>query len=470
MLCILHGVYMKFYNRKNELKILEMAVKGKGTRVIIIRGLRRIGKTRLVLESLKGVRHIRVFIPKDKTPESFLIDAAKEYNIPVFTKLRDFLLYIFEKYEFVFLDEFQNFEHMDKSVFSELQYIIDNYKAESKNLCLFISGSSYSMLKKIFFDYAKSLYGRKDFEMPLFEFDAVTVSTILGDIGIKDIEDSVKFWSIFGGIPKFYELLESMRIKSFDEFIDIFYIQNFKSLLEEGRSILVSELGGDYKTYFTAMEAIASSKTKISEIAGFFGNNINSANRYLDILIKEYNLVRRNLPLIGRGGRVSRYSNKSNFFDFWFNFVHKYYDAYDLGKFEKIKENFKDNFNSYIGKKFEAFAADFLKINSPFEFTDIGRQWGKIPKEAKEGNVYEIDIVGLNEKTREILFVECKWSDLKEKEARKILEELKEKSKFVEWESKKEYFGIIGKKVLGKENLKKEGFFVFDLEDFEKML
>ena len=117
---------MKFYNRENELKILEMAVKGKGTRVIIIRGLRRIGKTRLVLESLKATRHIRVFIPKDKTPQSFLIDIAKEHSVPVFTKLKDFLLYIFEKYEFVFLDEFQNFEYMDKSVFSELQDIIDN--------------------------------------------------------------------------------------------------------------------------------------------------------------------------------------------------------------------------------------------------------------------------------------------------------------------------------------------------------
>ena len=261
-----------------------------------------------------------------------------------------------------------------------------------------------------------------------------------------------------------------MRIKSFDEFIDIFYMQNFKSLLEEGRSILVSELGGDYKTYFTVMEAIAGSKTKLSEIAGFFGNNINSTNRYLDLLIKEYNLVRKSSPLIGKGERVGRYSNKSNFFDFWFNFVHKYYDAYDLGKFEKIKENFKANFNSYIGMEFEGFAADFLKLNAPFEFTDIGRQWGKIPGKPKGKNTYEIDLVGLNEKTREILFAECKWADLTEKQARKFLDELKEKSKFVEWERKKEYFGLIGKKVLGKENIRKEGFFVWDLVDFEKML
>ncbi len=461
---------MKFYDRENELKILEKAVKGKGTRVIVIRGLRRIGKTRLVLESLKGVEHIRIFIPKDKTPESFLADIAKEHNIPVFTKLRDFLMYIFEKYEFVFLDEFQNFEYMDKSVFSDLQDLIDRYKTSDKGLCLLISGSSYSMIKKIFFDYAKALYGRKDFEIPVFEFDSPTVSTILKDIGIKNVEDAVKFWSIFGGVPKFYELLENMRIKSFGEFAEIFYIQNFKSLLEEGKSILVSELGGDYKTYFTAMDAIANSKTKISEIAVFFGNNVNSTNRYLDLLIKEYDLVRRSVPVIGRGSKIGTYFNKANFFDFWFNFVHKYHDDYDQGKFEIINENFKVNFNSYVGRKFEGFAEDFIKSGLvPFKFTDIGRQWGKIPNAPKGENEYEIDIVGLNDQAKEIFFCECKWSDLKEKEARQILEELKEKSKFMEWERKKEYFGLVGKKILGKEALRKEGFFVFDLEDFEKL-
>ena len=73
----------------------------------------------------------------------------------------------------------------------------------------------------------------------------------------------------------------------------------------------------------------------------------------------------------------------------------------------------------------------------------------------------------MDENEKEALFVECKWFNLAEKEALKILEGLKEKSKFVEWERKKEYFGLIGKKILGKENLRKEGWLVFDLEDVE---
>ena len=89
---------MKFYNREPELEILNKIIKGKYTRMIVIKGFRRIGKTRLVLESLKQEKYIRIFIPKDKTVGSFLSDISERYNIPLFTRTKDLINYIFEKY------------------------------------------------------------------------------------------------------------------------------------------------------------------------------------------------------------------------------------------------------------------------------------------------------------------------------------------------------------------------------------
>src|SRR3989344_6991146 len=172
---------MKFYDRESELELLEKVIKGKGTCIVVIRGFRRIGKTRLVLESLKGKEYLRIFVPKDKTPTSFLIEVSEKYNLPKFTTLRDLINYIFDRYELIFFDEFQNFQYIDKSFFSELQDIIDEYKRKSKKLCLFISGSSYSLLKKIFYDYATALYGRKDLEIFLFELDIKTIMRIFSD-------------------------------------------------------------------------------------------------------------------------------------------------------------------------------------------------------------------------------------------------------------------------------------------------
>ena len=105
----------------------------------------------------------------------------------------------------------------------------------------------------------------------------------------------------------------------------------------------------------------------------------------------------------------------------------------------------------------------------PINFTKLDRQWGTVPNATKGENTYEIDLVGIDDKTKQVLFIECKWSDLTESQARKVLEELKEKSKFVEWQRKKEYFGLIGKEIVGKEKLRKEGWLIWDLADFEKV-
>ena len=49
-----------------------------------------------------------------------------------------------------------------------------------------------------------------------------------------------------------------------------------------------------------------------------------------------------------------------------------------------------------------------------------------------------------------------------------ILAELKNKSRYVDWNlnKRKEYFGVIAKKIADKESLRKEGHIVFDFDDF----
>ena len=94
----------------------------------------------------------------------------------------------------------------------------------------------------------------------------------------------------------------------------------------------------------------------------------------------------------------------------------------------------------------------------PFIFTKLGRWWHQDK---------EIDLVALNEDTKEIVFVEVKWSDLRIKETRRIVTELKKKSEFVDWNKgeRQEHFGLIAKRVEGKEKLRGEGDLCYDLED-----
>ncbi len=77
--------------------------------------------------------------------------------------------------------------------------------------------------------------------------------------------------------------------------------------------------------------------------------------------------------------------------------------------------------------------------------------------------------MALNANTNDIFFFECKWKELKETAASNILEDLKLKSKSVGWHQndRKEYFGLIARKIENKDKLKANGYLVFDLTDFK---
>ena len=129
--------------------------------------------------------------------------------------------------------------------------------------------------------------------------------------------------------------------------------------------------------------------------------------------------------------------------------------------------------NAYLGKKFEKLVITLIKDNLLLKsknFDKIGSQWGKFEGENSK-NTYEIDILGLNEKTKEAVFGECKWKN--KVNALKIIKELEEKTGYVDWnkESRKETLVIFAKsfsKRISEFNGKK--VLCFDLKDIRKEL
>lgn len=469
---------MKFYNREKELELVKTLLRSEGTTFIVVKGLRRIGKTSLILESLKGKKFANIFVPKDKTTSLFLEELSHELEIPLFSRLIDLFRYIFEKYEIIFIDEFQNFYNMDKSAYSDIQKLFEELKRKKKRISILVTGSSYSLIGKIFSDYAKALYGRKDLEITLEELSIPTIRKMLSDLGIKDIEEQIKFWSVFGGIPKFYELVEKFPSKSFDKIMELFYSQ-IKSLVSEGNSILISEFGSSYKIYYSVMEAIAQGKTKLSEISTAFKDNPIVTNRYLDIMRREYNLIAKMTPITEdvRKSKQGIYIIKNNFLKFWFAFIKRYENYYEQNRSQELFDIFNREFSSFVGMAFEDFCLEAVKkINfKGTSFIKVGRQWGKILGAKKGRNAYEIDICALNDENKEILLGECKWKN--DINPIKIMKELKEKSQYIRWacNERKEHYVVFAKSFKNKDikkikkELNLENVYLFDLKDIEKL-
>jgi len=65
-----------------------------------------------------------------------------------------------------------------------------------------------------------------------------------------------------------------------------------------------------------------------------------------------------------------------------------------------------------------------------------------------------------------------KWSSLGKRDADRIMRDLRRKASLVQWHSqdRKERYGIIAKKIKGKEQLREKGIHAYDLEDIEELL
>ena len=467
---------MRFINRKKEIDILE------DTRVlskrklfsIAIWGLRRVGKTRMMLEFMKDT-DMYFFVNKDKTSFS-LLDEYEIYlrNAKIINELEklnswdDFFKVLFERYEgIVAFDEFQNFLSVDISVFGTLQKYIDLNEGK-RGLLFFFTGSTTGLIKKLFLDSKQPLYGRIKRQMHLKPMSFENIIDMCGELDIAELSDIIKLYAVAGGYPRYYIALEDENLKnvSFENIIDRFFFVENAVFEDEVMSILSLEFGKRSGVYYDILTAVASGCTRISEIASFLRKKETDLTRQTYELVHHFNILNYDEQVIGN--KKLLYIDHP-LMDFWFRFFYKNISDYKRRN-PTFVENTKNNINNHVGRRFEIICREFLinKDKIPFKYHTVGRQWGKIKGALKGQNTYEIDIVALNSDSKDILFVECKWKHLTLNQAGKILLDLQEKSKFVDWNNnvRKEHFGLIAKKITGKDKLRVKGFAVFDLDDF----
>src|SRR3989344_3735263 len=455
---------IQFIGRTKELKEIKNL---KVNFFLVVKGRRRIGKTLLLRKAFPNA--VYIFIWPDKSLDWICQEICKENNLPEFKNLIDILQYLLDKNRTIILDEFQNFLNIDKSIYGEIQKIIDDRKINNKFLKIAVAGSSYSLMNKVFNDSASPLYGRRTNEILL---QNLSIEDLYNAMGFS-IEELIKLWSVFEGVPYYYELIDK-KVSSIEN-IKKLILSKSSQLGEEGKVILSVEFGKDSKTYNTILSAISQGKTKLNEIVSLFGNKKNEVVKYLDILRNDFNLVRKITPITENPdkSREGKYEIIDNFLSFWFLAIDKQRSLLEQERFKEVEEYFDNNFNAYLGRKFEKLIIFLIKNNlllKNHNFDKIGNQWGKFDGESGK-NSYEIDVLGLNENKKEALFGECKWRDLVD--AEDILKGLIKKAEYVSWnkDNRKDSFIIFAKTFKKKiENFQGRKVECVDLKDIQKAL
>ena len=202
---------MKFYNREKELKQLADIVNESRVeaRMTVITGRRRIGKTELAMHC--GDENILYFFVARKTErllcQDFAHEVEEKFGIPVgwpdsFAALFRFVMKLSQTKQFtLIIDEFQEFVRINPAVFSEIQREWDLNKRDSK-LNLIISGSVFTLMKRIFEDYKEPLFGRANNQIHMRPFSTDVIKSILKDHNKEYTnEDLLALFTITGGVP-----------------------------------------------------------------------------------------------------------------------------------------------------------------------------------------------------------------------------------------------------------------------------
>jgi AAA+ ATPase superfamily predicted ATPase len=202
---------MKFYNRRSELAELQRIQNlsfNDHSRLTVVTGRRRIGKTSLIMTSVEGLSTVYLFVGRKSEAtlcSEFIPVIAQSLDTFVPAEIRTF-----------------------RSLF---QYLMELASNKPFNL-------------------------RADNIIKLSAFDLSTLKEIMHGYYPKYTNDDLlALYTFTGGVPKYVELFCDNAALCIDGMI-AFMVRENSPFTDEGKNLLIEEFGKNYATYFSILSAI----------------------------------------------------------------------------------------------------------------------------------------------------------------------------------------------------------------------
>ena len=394
-----------FYGRESERKKLNTMFHSDGQKISLIYGRRRIGKSELIKQVLKGTDLKSIYYECKQTTEQNNVDSLSEligeaFNFPkpAFENIENLLRFLFKSSEqkplILVLDEYSYLRENVKGLDSILQSVIDSYKDTSK-IKLIICGSYVDTMKALL---AKQnpLYGRIDLTINLKPMDYYDSALFYSDFSD---EDKVRLFSVFGGIPYYNRLIDAQKSVR-ENIIDL--IASPGARLENEVSMYLNSEISKITNANEVFEALAKGFSRYKDLLN--QSNVSSGPALVDILDKliRMDVVAKEAPINDENNRKkSGYFISDNLSLFYYKYIFRnisrmnlmdsdiFYDKYIAVDFE----------TKYVPKIFENICRQYLirknrKGLMDEIFEKIGKYYYDDPNEKKNG---EFDIVTLDD-------------------------------------------------------------------------
>lgn len=399
---------MKFYNREKELQLLQ-EIEGTSclnSQMTVIVGRRRIGKTKLLLKATEDKQSVYWFVSRKSESilcQQFAEEAERSLNIPIgqYTHIAALLEHLMRMSEIkpftLIIDEFQEFVNIDSSIIGDIQRVWDLNKDRS-HINLLLSGSVYSMMHRIFEDGKEPLFSRASHILHLKAFGTDTLKQILNDYNPGyTAEDLLALYTFTGGVAWYVELLMESKAWTWKKMIDVIFREQ-SLFVNEGKNILIEEIGKEYSIYFSILECIARGINTRGEIENTTG--VKEIGGYLSKLEKDFGIIAQLRPIFSKPtAKTVKYFIADNFLTIWFRFFYKYMNYVESGNFSQLREIVLRDYPTISGNMLERYFRQKAKEDGIY--TDIGNFWDR------KGE-HEIDIVLVNEQEQVLRIGEIK--------------------------------------------------------------
>lgn len=237
-----------FTGRVEELKLLNEKYRTKNSEFIVVYGRRRIGKTALIKEFIKGKASI--FYSAVQITDKLQLDRMSEivnkyfgnegYNT-YFSNWEGIFKYIADNSNsneklIVVMDEFPYMAQGNESITSVLQSVWDNYLRE-RNVMIIISASSMSFMENKILSEKNPLYGRATGILKVMEMNFNEAKEFVGK---ATLHDYVNYYSVFSGVPYYLSLID--KNMTFEENVKNNIFKSTSVLFNEAEFLLKQEL------------------------------------------------------------------------------------------------------------------------------------------------------------------------------------------------------------------------------------
>jgi len=356
-----------FYGRKGELDLLDNLTNKKSASLIVIKGRRRVGKSRLIEEFAKGKRFYKLegLAPRSETTaqsqrEQFSKQLAHYFNVPVKAdNWWDLLWFLADKTKrgktIILLDEISWIGDLDPDFLGKLKAVWDNHFKKNPKLILILCGSVSTWIDQEILS-ATGFTGRLSLALTLKELPLSVCNEFWGaNKQQTSAYEKFKLLAITGGIPRY---LEEMKSKlSAEENIKQMCFESTGILFKEFDQIFPQTVMTEAKSYqmivsylaersFADREAIAAAANL--EVGGVISD-------YLDNLV-EAGFVARDYTWHIKNGEISKLSHyrlRDNYLRFYLKYVQPNKAKIEKGLFETKSITSLPGWDTIMGLQFE---------------------------------------------------------------------------------------------------------------------